>query len=356
MTSLAILLLSSAGFAAGYYLLLTLAGLRLRPAPAADPPMVTVLIPAHDEEAGLPATLASVRASDYPPGRLRVLVVADNCTDDTAEVARRHGAEVVERFDPMRRGKGFALAAGLPHATGDAVLILDADCQLAPDAVRRLANELATAEAVQAAVRPRTHAGPAGLAAAVGWAVDDGVDAGRTGLGLGVTLRGTGMMFRRELFDLAPWRNFGLAEDAEYTRELRRIGVRVRLVPGAVVAGETPPDRAALATQRGRWRAALFAGGCGPVERLLASKPLVLVHLAGSVAAAGALSPRPLPWAAVPVLTTAFVYLRAGWVAGVRPTGRDLLRAVETAGRLAWLTVAGRAAGWVRTARPTPAG
>jgi cellulose synthase/poly-beta-1,6-N-acetylglucosamine synthase-like glycosyltransferase len=72
--------------------------------PGAD---VAVLIPAHNESAGIEATLrclqAQLRAGD------RVLVVADNCDDDTAAVARDAGAEVIERIDAIHRGKGFAL-------------------------------------------------------------------------------------------------------------------------------------------------------------------------------------------------------------------------------------------------------
>ena len=348
---LALLFLVPATVAAGYYLLLTVAG-RRPPSPVGDAtPDLTVVIPAHDEEHGLPATLASVRRSDYPADKLRVLVVADNCTDDTAAVARRLGAEVLERHDPANRGKGYALAAGIPVALAggaEAVLVLDADCELAPDALRRLTA--AGAEAAQAAVRPRNpDGGPGGLVAAVGWAVDDGVDAGRSALGLGVTLRGTGMLFTRPLLIRVPWSGFGLAEDAEYTARLRRAGVRVRFLPEAVVGGEVPPDHAALASQRKRWRAALHSGG-GPVERLLASKPLVLAHLLLTTAVAMTATWSAI-WAGGLLLWTGAVYLRAMRVAGVRPSIGELVRAVGVVGRLAWLTVGGRAATWVRTAR-----
>lgn len=359
MALLALALLAPATAAAGYYLVLTALGLRHPAPPAADPLTVAVVIPGHNEEGTLAAAVRSVRASDHPADRLRLLVVADNCTDRTAAVARRLGAGVIERRDPANRGKGFALAAGVPAALAagaEAVLVLDADCEVAPDAVRLLAAALTTADAVQAAVRPRNpDGGPGGLVAAVGWAVDDGVDAGRSALGLGVTLRGTGMMFSRRLLERLPWDGFGLAEDAEYTARLRRAGVRVRFVPEAVVGGEVPPSRAALDTQRQRWRAALTSGGCGPVERLLASKPLVLAHLLLTAAAVAGLSawlPGWAPvWAGGLLLATAAVYLRAVVAAGVRPGPAELLRAARVVGRLVWLALAGRAGTWVRTAR-----
>lgn len=354
MASLALLLLIPATFACSYYLVLTVVGrLRLTTPASTDPPVVTVVVPAHDEEAGLAATIASIRRSDYPANRLRILVVADNCTDETAVVARRLGVEVLERCDPMNRGKGYALAVGLPAALASgtvAVLVLDADCELAPNALRHLTAT--DAEAVQAAVRPRNPTGgPGGLVAAVGWAVDDGVDSGRSDLGLGVTLRGTGMLFRRSLLERVPWTGFGLAEDAEYTARLRRAGVRVRFVRQAVVCGEVPPDHAALATQRNRWRAALLSGGCGPVERMMASKPLILAHLVLTGLVAVLTAWWAVVWAGALLLTTAAVYLHAATQAGVRPTIGEVVRTGGVVMRLCWLTVAGRAGGWVRTAR-----
>src|SRR5690242_16376925 len=77
----------------------------------------TILVPAHDEETGIAATLASIRSQLAPQDRL--VVVADNCTDRTAAVAREAGAEVVERTDPARRGKGFALDCGVRALEAD---------------------------------------------------------------------------------------------------------------------------------------------------------------------------------------------------------------------------------------------
>src|ERR1700730_8153144 len=74
---------------------------------------VAVLVPAHNESAGLLPTLADIHGQLHPPDRL--LVVADNCADDTAAVARAGGAEVVERHDLTKLGKGYALDWGLRH-------------------------------------------------------------------------------------------------------------------------------------------------------------------------------------------------------------------------------------------------
>lgn len=74
-----------------------------------------VMVPAHDEERGIGATLAEVQ-SQLAPGD-GILVVADNCGDGTARIARSSGAEVIERLDEERRGKGYALAYGIAHLT-----------------------------------------------------------------------------------------------------------------------------------------------------------------------------------------------------------------------------------------------
>ena len=94
---------------------------------------VSVVIPAHNEEAGIEATLQALR--DELSFDDRVLVVADNCSDRTVELARAQNAEVIERKDPDRRGKGYALAFALEHLAQDPpdlVVILDADCRLQP--------------------------------------------------------------------------------------------------------------------------------------------------------------------------------------------------------------------------------
>ncbi len=329
-----------------------------------------VVIPAHDEELGLPATVRSVLASDYPANRLRVLVVADNCADRTADVARRLGIECLERHDLANRGKGYALALAIPHALAggaDAVVILDADCELGRDTLRQMDAALAAgAQAVQAARVPRNpDAGPAAVVSAVGSAIENAVSAGRCRLGGSAPLRGSGMAFARAVLEKHPWSSYGLTEDAEYGAELARAGVRVRFLPDAVVRGEVPAEVSALARQRKRWRAALYAGGPGLFARWLASKPLVLLHLILTVAAVAGLTAW-LPtgwsivlaaWATLLVGLTAAVYVRAVRRAGVG--WRGVSGAAGIVARLAWLALAGaadRGRPWERTPRAAEAG
>ncbi len=356
--------------AAGYYFLLVLIGRRapdVPPAPAVWP-RLAVLVPAHDEELTLAATLDSVRACHYRADRLRVLVVADNCSDDTAEVARRAGAEALVRTDPDRRGKGYALELGLAELLAggaDGVIVLDADCDLPAGALHQFAAELtAGTEVVQAARVPRSSTGAAAAAAAAGSWIENAVSAGRCRARLPVALRGSGMLLSRAVLERVPWRAYGLVEDAEYGRLLVRAGVRVKFRADIAVRGEVPADTATLAKQRARWRAALFSGGARALPgRWLASKPLVLAHLtltavvtaACAVIVPGNVTAGLLGWLALVVAMTAGVYAPAARAAG---GWRVVAPAAAVAARLAGVTLAGavrRPKTWERTRRAAEA-
>jgi len=134
--TIASLLLSAAALAASVYVLsFAIYGIRLRgkshalSAPARYPSFL-VLIPAHNEATGIAATIQSIHSAGYPLGKLRVITLADNCTDNTAEIARATGSEVWERNDPANLGKGQALAWAFQQVsrdTFDFAAIIDAD-------------------------------------------------------------------------------------------------------------------------------------------------------------------------------------------------------------------------------------
>src|SRR5579862_269745 len=107
-------------------------------------PRVAVVIPAHNEALGIGDTLQSLIPQLKNGDRL--LVLADNCTDDTAAIAAAAGAEVAVRKDPILRGKGFALDFGIRHLERnppEVVLIVDADCHVVEGSVDRLARACA---------------------------------------------------------------------------------------------------------------------------------------------------------------------------------------------------------------------
>ena len=151
LVAVAILLPSMVLFA---QVLLACLPARSPPAAGARRPRVAVLVPAHNEASIIASTLASVGPQMLAHDRL--LVVADNCTDDTAQLARMAGAEVVERHNDALRGKGYALDFGVRHLAQDApevVIIVDADCQVGEGAIDLLARRcLETSRPVQALV------------------------------------------------------------------------------------------------------------------------------------------------------------------------------------------------------------
>src|SRR5262249_29887697 len=106
------------------------------PSPHSARPRVAVLVPAHNESSGLLPTLKNIQSQLLQGDRL--LVVADNCSDDTAAVARAAGIATVERNDPTKRGKGYALDWGVRHLNAnppEIVIFVDADCRLADRAI-----------------------------------------------------------------------------------------------------------------------------------------------------------------------------------------------------------------------------
>lgn len=255
--------------AVGGYRLALLAGAALParvPPPAAGGPRTrfAVLVPAHDEAAGIAPTLRAALAQAYPPGLRRVVVVADNCTDDTAGVARAAGADVLERRDPQRRGKGHALAWAIPQVLGDAdaVVVLDADCTPADDLLARFDARLqAGAPGVQADYRI-ANPGASDQAAlrTAGFLLESTVrSGGRSRLGLSCGLHGTGMAFRADVLAAQPWDAFSFAEDREFHLRLVAAGHRVQFAPETHVASAMPATADAARSQEERWESGRLA-------------------------------------------------------------------------------------------------
>ncbi len=228
------------------------------------PPPFVVIMPAHDEAAGIGRAITAVRGQLRPCDRL--LVVADNCTDDTAAIARGLGAEVVERRNSVERGKGHALAFGCAALAGsppDIVIVLDADCWPEPDALLRLAAAAATGDVVQGRYELATPAG-AGTAAQVSgfaFAVKNVVrQRGLQRLGGPALLQGSGMAFPWAVFRGAPLASANLVEDMELGIALARAGDRIRFLDGARF-GSAASSRDATVTQRTRWEHGTLATG-----------------------------------------------------------------------------------------------
>lgn len=220
---------------------------------------VTVLIPAHNEEAGLTETLGHL--IDRDRDSMRVLVVADNCEDRTAEVARAAGADlVIERHDSERRGKGYALAAGiaaLSEHPPDTLIVLDADMSTTTDDLQRLAAACSAnqtpCQGVSIMAAPWS-ASPRDQISSFAFSVKNRVrPLGMHKLGLPVLLTGTGMAFPWSLVRRVDFASGHVTEDMELSTRLAREGIFATLVPDAISRGRLPSDRGAARSQRTRW-------------------------------------------------------------------------------------------------------
>jgi cellulose synthase/poly-beta-1,6-N-acetylglucosamine synthase-like glycosyltransferase len=368
------------------YLLLA-ALLSARPSAPADLPPTRrfrCIIPAHNEAAGIADTINSLRALDYPAELFEIVVVADNCQDDTAARARAAGATVLERVDAERRGKGYALdhAFAATPASVDAVVVIDADTVVSPNLLRAFAaRRAAGAEAIQAdyAVRNPNAGWRTRLMAIALGAFHIVRSRARERLELSCGLRGNGMCFSTALLRNVPHSAYSVVEDVEYGIRLGEAGRRVAYADEAHVYGEMVTTAAAARSQRKRWeegRAALVRQhGLRLLERGLRTKSLMLFDLGidlvvpplskivltnclglalGLALAAYAGRAGPSVWAFGGALLAIALYVLRGWM--VSSTGfRGLLDLTLAPAYVLWkltLRIRSRAPeSWVRTRR-----
>lgn len=243
-----------------YLFILTLLSWTKKAPPPDTSRKLVCIVPAHNEERGIANTVRSLLQAGYPREKRRVLVVADNCTDTTAERAREAGAEVLERFNDEQRGKGFALEAAFEHVLRDdwaqGVIVVDADTVVAPNLWRAVSARLAHGDLalqVTNAVRNPDDGWRPKLQS-IAMAMINGVRSlGRERLGLSVGLRGTGMAFARETLERVPHKVYGVVEDVEYGVRLGMAGIRVAFVPETWIQSDAPVSAQASLSQRRRW-------------------------------------------------------------------------------------------------------
>ena len=230
-----------------------------------------VLIPAHNEELVIAKGLEAIEADRRP--RDNVLVVADRCSDATAEIARSFGATVLERGEDEVPGRAAARQAGLEHARAlewDAVLMLDADSVIEPgffDACERaLAGGTIAVQARSESSHGRTLANEASLAAFTLQGIT--LPRGRSRLGLSVRLRGTGMAIRRETALRHRFRA-PASEDLFFTLDLLLDGVRCKHVDSARLRSEGASSWGSFGGQKMRYEAGRMSAARAYVPRLL---------------------------------------------------------------------------------------
>jgi cellulose synthase/poly-beta-1,6-N-acetylglucosamine synthase-like glycosyltransferase len=223
---------------------------------------LAVVIPAYNEESGIGETITCVRSSIYPEDRYSIFVVADNCSDRTAERARERGALVFERTDPLNRGKGqnldwfFKNHKGA-YASFDGVAIIDADTRIDPHFLKEISASLKypAANAVQGyngVGNPRDH-WRSGLLCAAFHVFNHLRPAGANAFGTTAGLRGNGMAFRTDILLENGWPAYSNVEDYEFSLQLLMKGVFVHYNPDAMVFSDMPVRGKPVETQRMRW-------------------------------------------------------------------------------------------------------
>jgi len=237
-------------------------------------PRVAVLVPAHNEGKGLLPTLADIkpqlRVTDH------ILVVADNCTDDTASIAASAGADVIIRDEPLRKGKGYALAFGLRqlslHAP-DVIIVIDADCRLADGAIDRLAAVcMATHRPVQALdlMTAPANSPVSFKVAEFAWRLKNWVrPLGLGALGLPCQLMGTGMAFPWDVIRSVDLDSGSIVEDIKLGHDLALAGTPPVFLRLPAVTSEFPVLAEAAETQQLRWQQ-------GHIRTILTAVPLLI--------------------------------------------------------------------------------
>ncbi|MGF1542204.1 MAG: glycosyltransferase family 2 protein [Pleurocapsa sp.] len=236
-------------------------------------PKTTVLVPAHNEAAQIQPVLETVLQQLTP--RDRLVVIADNCHDNTAELARATGATVIERENLTHRGKGYALDYGMKFIQDDppeVVVILDGDCIIAPHTIERITTKaIATGRPVQSAYLMEQPEDPS---------LKDNVSMfaiqvknlvrllGLNRLGLHCLLTGSGMAFPWEIINRVSLAGSKTTDDMQLTVDLALTGCTPVFCPEARVVGRLMKDQDA-ASQRSRWEH-------GHLEMILVEIPRLL--------------------------------------------------------------------------------
>lgn len=221
-----------------------------------------VLIAARNEEKVIGHLIDSIRSQDYPSDLVTVFVLADNCTDTTAQVARHHGAVVYERFNKQLVGKGYALETLLAHMKEDyepfdAYLVFDADNLLAPDYITQMNRTFSDGYEIITSYRNSKNYGDNWISAGYGlWFLREAafLNHPRKLLNTSCAVSGTGFLFSHKILEACGgWPFHLLTEDIEFTIHNITNGRKIGYCGDAVYYDEQPTQFRQSWHQRMRW-------------------------------------------------------------------------------------------------------
>ena len=219
------------------------------------------IIPAHNEAAVIANLVESLKAQEYPKELLDIYVIADNCTDNTAEIAKNAGAIVYERFDATKKTKGYAMQWFLKqkieeNADYDAFCVFDADNVANPDFIKNMNKKLCQGEEVVQGYRdiknPTDNWISAGYALFY-WTMHRFYHLARYNVGLSPLLNGTGFMVKFDVIKPNGWNTKTLTEDIEFSLINISQGKKLGWATDAIVYDEQPTDFKQSWSQRMRW-------------------------------------------------------------------------------------------------------
>lgn len=373
-----------------YLLAVTLLSQRIAPPPrSARTTKFDVIIPSHNEAGVIARTVTSLLRVDWPKQNVRIVSVADNCTDETGSEARAAGALVWERHDTERRGKGYALQFAFEtsrkDAWADAVVIIDADAEVSPNLLEAFAARIERGEhAIQVhygVLNPLASWRTRLITIAKG-AFHIVRSRARERLQLSCGIRGNGWCVTHELLRRVPYGAFSLTEDLEYGIELGLHGVRVAYADEASADADMVSGEQIARKQRQRWESGRFSMVREKTGTLLAAAvrrrsricldlgldllvlPLsyIALHVTAllviaAIAQVWMPSLRVWFWVACACAASLLAYVLRGWqLSGIG--ARGLLDLARAPGFLLWkllLVFRRRQSGdWVRTERERP--
>lgn len=223
-----------------------------------------VLIAARNEEAVIGKLIDSIKAQSYPGRLVKIFVAADNCTDATAEAARSHGAEVYERYDMTRCGKGYALDFLLReiklrgYGRFDGYIVIDADNVLDRDFILHMNETFSAGHDIVTCYRSSKNYGNNWISAGYAlWFLRESryLNSARARLGSSCGVSGTGFLFSQAVLDAqgGGWPFHLLTEDIEFTIDNVTRGMKVGYCPDAIAYDEQPISFRQSWAQRLRW-------------------------------------------------------------------------------------------------------
>ena len=287
-----------------------------------EKPDFKILIPAHNEEIVIETTLKSLLSQVDSPDK--IIVIADNCSDETAAIARQYQVTVLERKDDKNRGKGYALDYGLNELKNNPpniIILMDADCYITPGTIHKLVDQASiTQKPVQALylLEKPEKPSPKDLISALAFLVKNQVrSTGLSRLGLPCLLAGTGMAFPWQALEEISLASGNIVEDMQLGIDLALCGYSPIFCPSAQVTGILPQQTSAAKTQKTRWEHGHLQTILSQVPRLL--KGAIIQRRFDLLALALELSVPPLSllvmlWIGTITITIAAAFLGLSWL------------------------------------------